>query len=154
MKTYKTADDDFSLSTFVKDSLLVTKKVLCIDDMKTNLRRRYEEILNDYPEHRKMLTKMIKDTSEHHCNSATSYYSSVMEKVKQGVSATTEYLMSGISFLYNIPSSSHAQRKGIDYEAVLKTTQKESTVFAKSKAEAPKGKYLQYLILLSFVRQL
>ena len=118
--TYKTADDDFNLSSFVKDSLLVTKQVLCIDDMKTTLSRRYKEILHDYPEHRKLLTKMIKDTSEQHCNSATSYYTSVMEKVKQSISTTSEYVMSSLSFIYNIPTSGNAQRKGIDYEAVLK----------------------------------
>ena len=105
----------------MKDSLLVTKNVLCIDDMKTTLSRRYKEILHDYPEHRKLLTKMIKDTSEHHCLSATNYYTSMMEKVKQSLTTTREYLMSGITFTYNIPTSGNAQRKGIDYEAVLKT---------------------------------
>lgn len=130
--TYKTADDDFNLSSFVKDSLLVTKKVLCIDDMKTTLSRRYKEILHDYPEHRKLLTKMIKDTSESHCNSATSYYTSVMEKVKQSISTTSEYVMSSLSFIYNIPTSGNAQRKGIDYEAVIKK-QNRSDVFHKGK---------------------
>lgn len=66
----------------------MTKNVLCIDDMKTTLSRRYKEILQDYPEHRKLLTKMIKDTSEHHCTSATNYYTSMMEKLKQSLTTT------------------------------------------------------------------
>jgi hypothetical protein len=32
-KTYKNTQDDFDLTTFVKDSLMVTKEALCIDEV-------------------------------------------------------------------------------------------------------------------------
>lgn len=50
---FKSANDDFDLSSFVKDSLIVTKEVLCIDEMKNVLSRRYRRILDEYPENRK-----------------------------------------------------------------------------------------------------
>ena len=62
--TFKNSDDDFDLSTFVKDSLIVTKEALCIDEMKSVLSRRYRRILDEYPENHKQIYKMIKDTSE------------------------------------------------------------------------------------------
>ena len=72
--TFKNADDDFDLSTFVKESLIMTKEALCIDELKTVMSRRYQRILDEYPENRKQIYKMIKDTSEQQCNSATNLY--------------------------------------------------------------------------------
>lgn len=44
-KQYQSADDNFSLSNFVKDSIQVTKDVFCIDSVKSSLQERYQTIL-------------------------------------------------------------------------------------------------------------
>lgn len=99
---------------------MVTKEALCIDEMSTVLSRRYRRILDQYPENRAQIYKMIKDTSEEHCNTATNFFSKVTGHVVRGWNVASNYIGSGFSFIYNIPTSGNAQRKGVDYDRQVK----------------------------------
>ena len=71
-----TGAEDFDLSTFVKDSLTITKDALCIDEVNIVLKRKYQRILDQYPENRAQIYKMIKDTSNKQCHTANQFLKS------------------------------------------------------------------------------
>jgi hypothetical protein len=111
----QTYADDFDLSTFFKDSLTVTKEALCIDEMKQVLARRYRRILDKYPENKEQIYKMIKENSEKQCDTATIFYKQLSSSLMSGVKYATDILGWGLSYIYNVPQSGNAQRKGVDY---------------------------------------
>ena len=113
--TYKNTQDDFDLSTFVKDSLLVTKEALCIDEMSTVLARRYRRILDEYPENRAQIFRMIKESSKEQCNTAHSFLSYTGAQLSNGWGYISDFVGGGFSYIYNLPTSGNAQRKGVDY---------------------------------------
>jgi hypothetical protein len=92
----------------VKDSLLVTKEALCIDEMSTVLARRYRRILDEYPENRAQIFRMIKDTSRDQCNTAHNLFSKTGAHIKKGWGFVADFIGSGFSYIYNLPTSGNA----------------------------------------------